>query len=341
MGVSLWCLVFGSNLTISWPIPLFFVGYFAPESPWYLVRKERYAEAEKALYRLAPTGYYTPETMKGQLALMKYTDEKEKVESAGASYMDCFRGTNLRRTEIISIAFFIQAMCGQVICSYATVFLQAAGMAATQSFNYSMGIQSSNIVATGTAIYLMGRVHRRTFYLCGIAAIAVAQLVIGIVGVVPVSAATTGIAIAVMMIIINLAFKVSLGPACYTIIGETPSSRVRAQSIVIARTVYIIGNIINGQIVPRQFGKTAWNWGAKVGWYWLGIDIVAIIYTYFRIPETKDRTFLELDYLFGQRVPARKFRGYKVDVHEMREQDAPSGNIAEKPTTEFVEDVRR
>ena len=341
MGVSLSALDSVISLTTSWPIPLFVVGYFAPESPWYLVRKERYAEAEAALYRLARPGHYTPQQMKAQLALMKYTDEKEKLEAAGASYADCFKGTNLRRTEIVCITFLIQAMCGQAICSYATVFLQAAGMAATQSFNYSMGIQSSNIVATGTAIYLMGRVNRRTFYLCGLGAIAVAQLVIGIIGVVPVSVATTGIAIAVMMIIINLAFKVSLGPACYTIIGETPNSRVRPQSIVLARTTYILGNIINGQVIPRQFSKTAWNWSAKVGWYWLGIDIVAIIYTYFRIPETKDRTFLELDYLFGQRVPARKFRGYKVDVHEMREQDAPSGNIAEKPTTEFVEDVRR
>jgi len=325
-----------------WPIPLLVVGYFAPESPWYLVRKERYAEAEAALYRLARPGHYTPQQMKAQLAFMKYTDEKEKLEAAGASYADCFKGTNLRRTEIVCITFLMQAMCGQAICSYATVFLQAAGMAATQSFNYSMGIQSSNIVATGTAIYLMGRVNRRTFYLCGLGGIAVAMLVIGIIGVVPVSVATTGIAIAVMMIIINLAFKVSLGPACYTIIGETPNSRVRPQSIVLARTTYILGNIINGQVIPRQFSKTAWNWGAKVGWYWLGIDAVALVYTFFRIPETKDRTFLELDWLFFQRVPARKFAGYHVDLAEMRERDEQMKNDSEeKATVEQVEDVRR
>jgi len=320
---------------------LFFVGYFAPESPWYLIRKERYAEAEKALYRIARPGYYTPEQMKAQIALMKYTDEKEKLESAGASYWDCFKGSNLRRTEVVCIAFLIQAMCGQAICSYATVFLRAAGMAQTQAFNYSMGIQSSNIVATGLAIYLMGRVHRRTFYMCGIGAIALCQLVIGIVGVVPMTVAAAGIAVAVMMIIINLAFKVSLGPACYTIIGETPASRVRAQSVVLARTVYIMGNITNGQIIPRQFSTTAWNWGAKVGWYWLGIDALAIAYTYFRIPETKDRTFLELDHLFALRVPARKFRGYHIDFAEIREQDGRQVPIDEKPSEERIEEVRR
>jgi len=104
-----------------WPIPLFLVAYFCPESPWYLVRMGRYEEAEKSLYRLARPGYYTPESMKAQLALMKYTNEKEKAEAANSSYFDCFRGVNLRRTEIVCACFLIQTWNGQPICSYATV----------------------------------------------------------------------------------------------------------------------------------------------------------------------------------------------------------------------------
>jgi SP family general alpha glucoside:H+ symporter-like MFS transporter len=274
---------------------------------------ERYEEAEKALYRLARKGHYTPEQMRGQLALMKYTNEKEKAEAANSSYWDCFRGTNLRRTEIVCMTFLIQTECGQAICSYATVFLKAAGMAQTMAFNYSMAIQSTNIVATGIAIYFMGRLGRRTFYMAGVCAIGLFQMVIGIIGVAGISKASEGIAVAVMMILINLTFKLSLGPACYTIIGEMPNSRVRAQSVVLARTTYIIGNTVNGQIIPRQLNVKEWNWGAKCGWYWMGLCALGAVYTWFRIPESRNRTFLELDHLFAMRVPARKFSNYHID----------------------------
>jgi SP family general alpha glucoside:H+ symporter-like MFS transporter len=133
-------------------------------------------------------------------------------------------------------------------------------MAQTMAFNYSMAIQSTNILATGTAIYLMGRVGRRKFYMAGIAGIGLMQLIIGIFGVAKLSKSSEGIAVAVGMIIINLTFKLSLGPACYTIIGETPNSRVRAQSVVLARTTYIIGNTVNGQLIPRMLNSTVSHW---------------------------------------------------------------------------------
>jgi hypothetical protein len=57
----------------------------------------------------------------------------------------------------------------------------------------------------------------------------------------------------------------------------------------------------------------AFNWGAKSGWFWFGIGLFCVGYTFFRVPETKDRTYLELDKLFQDRVPARKFRATKLD----------------------------
>lgn len=82
-------------------------------------------------------------------------------------------------------------------------------MATTMAFNFSMAIQSVNIVATGTAIYLTGYIGRRTFYLCGTAAIALFQMVLGILGVA--GGTDVALGVAIMMIMIQLAFKVSFG----------------------------------------------------------------------------------------------------------------------------------
>ncbi len=59
--------------------------------------------------------------------------------------------------------------------------------------------------------------------------------------------------------------------------------------------------------------RTGWNWGAKAGLFYAGTNLLCNIWCWFRLPETKDRTFGEIDLLFDNRVPARKFKYTKVD----------------------------
>lgn len=296
-----------------WVVPLFIVGFLAPESPWYLVRRGRLEDAEKALRRLACKGHYTEQSMAETLALMRHTNEMEKIEAAGATYRDCFRGTNLRRTGIVCMAWIIQILNGQAICAYATIFLQSAGMPEVQAFNFNMGIQSVNIVGTAIAISLMGRIGRRFFFFYGSSSIGLLMLIIGILGFVP-GADHVAITVAVVMILVNLIFKLSLGPTTYTIVGETPSSRVRAQTIVLGRAMYVVGQIILQQLNPRMLNASsdAWNWGAKAGMLYFGLCCIWAVWIFFFLPETKNRTFAELDYLFQKRVPARQFSSHPV-----------------------------
>ncbi|KAE9572033.1 hypothetical protein CGMCC3_g11938 [Colletotrichum fructicola] len=292
-----------------WVVPLFVVGFLAPESPWYLVRRGRLAEAEKSLRRLARKDHYNQETMAQTLELMKHTNEMEKIEAEGATYRDCFRGTNLRRTGIVCMAWIIQILNGQAICSYATIFLKSAGMPEVQAFNYSMGIQSVNIVGTGIAICLMGRIGRRTFYFYGSSIIGTAMLIIGIMGFIP-GQDNVAIAVAVVMIIVNLTFKMSLGPTCYVIVGETSSSRVRAQTIVIGRGIY-------------------------TGMLYFGFCLIWAVWIFFFLPETKNRTFAELDYLFQKKVSARRFATAPIDLFEFTGGDKLRGDV------DVIEDVKR
>ena len=113
--------------------------------------------------------------------------------------------------------------------------------------------------------------------------------------------------IGALMLVLNLTFACTVGPTCYTIVGELPSAEVRAQTIVLARASYVISGIVNSQITPRMLSKTDWNWGAPCGLFFLGTNIISFTYCYFRLPESRNRTYGELDILFANRVPARKF----------------------------------
>lgn len=60
-----------------------------------------------------------------------------------------------------------------------------------------------------------------------------------------------------------------------------------------------------------------WGWGAKTGLFYAGTNLLCFIWCWFRLPETKDRTFGEIDILFENRVPARKFKHTQVDRKHM------------------------
>jgi SP family general alpha glucoside:H+ symporter-like MFS transporter len=88
--------------------------------PWHLVRKGRFDDAARTLRRLARKGHYTEGQLQDQVELIKYTDAKEKEENASTTYLDCFKGVNLRRTEIACVVFAIQPLTGQGVTGYAT-----------------------------------------------------------------------------------------------------------------------------------------------------------------------------------------------------------------------------
>ena len=81
---------------LQWLFPTFllFGLPFCPESPWWLVRKGNIQAAARSLNRL---GYKDIDT---SLESIRRTVYVELVEQKETSYMDCFRGVDLRRTEI-------------------------------------------------------------------------------------------------------------------------------------------------------------------------------------------------------------------------------------------------
>ena len=78
---------------------------FVPQSPWWLVRQGRYADAERSVARLTDAEHYSETDVKQSVAMMIHTTEMEKQTTAGASYIDCFRGVDRRRSEIAMMVF--------------------------------------------------------------------------------------------------------------------------------------------------------------------------------------------------------------------------------------------
>jgi SP family general alpha glucoside:H+ symporter-like MFS transporter len=88
-----------------WPVPLFIGAYLAPESPWNAVRRGKIDMARKSLMRLREDTPDKEMEVNATLAYIRHTTALEQAETENASFWECFQGTNLRRTEIVSILY--------------------------------------------------------------------------------------------------------------------------------------------------------------------------------------------------------------------------------------------
>jgi SP family general alpha glucoside:H+ symporter-like MFS transporter len=120
-------------------------------------------------------------------------------------------------------------------------------------------------------------------------------------------------AVGILLVVSTLINMITVGPACYPIVAETPSGRLRYKTIVVGRFVYNLTGIFSNSVTPRMISANSWNWGAKTGLFYAGTNLLCNIWCWFRLPETKDRTFGEIDLLFDNHISARMFKHTKVD----------------------------
>jgi MFS transporter, SP family, general alpha glucoside:H+ symporter len=309
-----------------WPIPLIIGIFFAPESPWWLVRKGRNEDAKLALLRLTSRNVGTDFSADETISMMVHTNELEKAVSAGTSYRDCFKGTDLRRTEIVCGVWAIQTLCGATFMGYSTYFYQQAGMAIDNSFSMSLGQYAIGAVGTMSSWFLMQYFGRRTLYLSGQVAMTILLGIIGFVALAGKENVGAQWAIGSMLLIYTFTYDCTVGPVCYSLVAELTSTRLKTKTVVLARNVYNIVGIITNVITPRMLNPSAWNWGAKSGFFWAVSCFLCFVWTYFRLPEPKDRTYGELDVLFEQKVSARKFKSTVVEKLGAPESDGEGKN---------------
>lgn len=130
----------------AWPVVLFPILLFAPESPWHLVRHGKLEEAEKSLRRLVrQSANIDP---KKTLAYIIHTNDMELEIESGTSYFDCFKGVDLRRTEIACMAFAGQVFAGSLFAYNSTYFFQQIGLGTKATYNMNVGGTGMALAAT-------------------------------------------------------------------------------------------------------------------------------------------------------------------------------------------------
>ncbi|KAJ5778741.1 hypothetical protein N7520_001987 [Penicillium odoratum] len=296
-----------------WAFPCFIGLYalFMPESPWYLCRKGHIDGAKKSLQRLHPESTDTSlilEEIQASIAEEQAVAESQK----DASYADCFRGTDWRRTRISCGMFCVQQATGIAFYSQALYFLGISGLPVSFTFKLALGGFGVAMFGNIVSWFIMNYIGRRPLLLTGIALNAPLLLSVGVAGCFSSMAALYYVGY--VMNFAQLFYAPTVGAVSWTISAEVSSIKLRAQTQSLAMMTNALVSWIMNFISPYLINTDSADLGGKSAFVWMGLSFLSLVWAWFEVPEFKGRTFNELDGMFAQKIPTRQFKKQAAEM---------------------------
>jgi len=174
-------LAFGTdflNTEWSWRIPallqalpsviqLSFI-YWVPESPRYLIAKDKHEQALNILGKYHANGNNNHPTVQFEYQEIKETIRLEYESKSNSSYLDFFRtkGNRYRLAVLISLGIFSQWSGNAIISNYASTLYATAGVEdSTAQLGLSAGQTVLALIVSLTMAMLVDKIGRRTSFL--------------------------------------------------------------------------------------------------------------------------------------------------------------------------------
>jgi hypothetical protein len=188
---------------------------------------------------------------------------------------------------------------------FPTDYFQLAGLSAATSFNGTVGIAGAMVAGNMFGWWAVDFLGRRKTMLYGGISLDVALFLIG--GLAQSTADGVVWAQIAFMAIWAFLYQGTLGTVQWSIAAEAPASSLRASTMSLATMCNTIFTIVWAVAMPYAMNPDQGNLGGKIAFLFGSVLTVSIVFAYFFIPETKGRTFLEIDELWRRGTPLRKF----------------------------------
>ncbi|CAL5867003.1 uncharacterized protein PFLUO_LOCUS1215 [Penicillium psychrofluorescens] len=282
------------------PVTIFVSPLFIPPGPRWLISKGRKADAVHTLERVRP---------KEDVAAGTCQAEADAIEEAldnhveKGPWIDLFKGTNRRRTEIAISVFILQQFTGQgFVSQYSPRFYKTVGLGA-HAFQYNIASAVVGWVGVLIGMSVFDIVGRRNILILGAFFQAIFLFAMAGIGLKknPTTADGNGLVACVMLF--NFFFSGTWAPLAYVIASEIGTAALREKTMAFTSTINVVAAWLVAFVVPYLLDAI----GSNIGWIFGAFSIFAMVYAYFRVPEIMNRSLEELDELFENHVSARKF----------------------------------
>ncbi|PLB39248.1 sugar porter family MFS transporter [Aspergillus candidus] len=324
----------------SWRLPLAFqivpaviLGFgmlFFPDSPRWLLMKERDGEAMGALSRLRRLTEGDPTLVQEYLEIkasimLENTFARENFPGKSglslhtAQYASFFTTwARFRRLAIGCCVMFFQQFIGcNAIIYYAPTIFSQLGLDGNTTSLLATGVYGIvNCLSTLPALFLIDKVGRRVLLMSGAVGTGISLVIVGaIIGAYKSdlinhkSAGWAGIA---FIYIYDINFSYSFAPIGWVLPSEIFNLSIRSKAISITTSATWMCNFIIGLITPDMLESI--TWGTYI--FFAAFSLIALVFTFFCIPETRGKTLEDMDLIFGDTAAhEEKQRIVQIEAH--------------------------
>merc|ERR1712230_320817 len=303
-----WRLQIGSAFIPA--VPLAVLVYMCPESPRWCIKHNKYGQAYRSLLRLrnhpllaARDLYY----ISTQIEI-----EREIVGDSGyvTRFIQLFTIPRLRRATLASFVVMIaQQMCGiNIMAFYSSTIFATSGASDIEALLGSFGFGGINFLFAIPAFFTIDTFGRRSLLLFTFPQMAWTLLAAGLAFYIPETNQSARLGVIALFVYLYAAFySPGEGPVPFTYSAEVfpLSHREVGMGWAVATCLFWASVLsISFPAILAAFGQVG-----AFGFY-AGLNVVALLMIFLWVPETKQRTLEELDYIFA--VPSRKFIAYQT-----------------------------
>jgi sugar porter (SP) family MFS transporter len=264
------------------PALLFFAGMFmVPESPRWLAKNGRHANAKSVLGRIGGEDYSVAALADIEATLV---NEIERVD-----FRDLLE-PKMKRVLVLGVTLAVfQQWCGiNVIFNYAEEVFRAAGYDISDVLKNIAWTGSVNLLFTFVALGLVDRRGRRPLMIFGAAGLAVIYTVMGICY----RGDVKGWPMLVLVLAAIGCYGMSLAPVTWVVISEIFPNRIRGAAMSVAVSSLWIACFILTYTFPllnKGLGP------AGTFWLYASICVLGLAFIFFRLPETKGKTLEDIE----------------------------------------------
>ncbi|WP_298487892.1 sugar porter family MFS transporter [uncultured Maribacter sp.] len=263
------------------PGVLFLVcAFFIPESPRWLVNKNRGDEAEVVLTKI--NGVLRAKEIRNEI-------ENALITETNVSFTDLFRN-RLRRPLLLAVLVCILSeACGvSVIFYYGPQIFESAGFDLGGSLGGFASIAIVNLIATLFALAFIDFIGRRKLLGIGVIGAFFAHITIGFLFM----KGVTGWPIVVAINMFVAFFACAIGPVKFVIVSEIFPNKVRGKAIALATVCIWVTSALVAQIFPIIEASTS----EGTIYFFFAIELILLfVVVKFLMPETKGRTIEDIE----------------------------------------------
>ena len=307
VGTIAWRLQLGSAFIPA--VPLVIGVYFCPESPRWYIKKGRYDKAYESLCRLRNTPLQAARDL--YYIHAQILEESDIIGKSNyiTRFIELFTIPRVRRATLASFTVMLaQQMCGiNIIAFYSSTVFVKAGSGRLQALLTSFGFGLVNFVFAWPAVWTIDTYGRRALLLFTFPNMAWTLLAAGLCFIIPQeSHAHLGL-IAFFIFIFAAFYSPGEGPVPFTYSAEVFPLSHREVGMSWAVATCLFWAAVLSITFPRLL--LAFH---PVGafCFYAGLNLMALVMIFFWVPETKQRTLEELDYVFA--VPTRTHMKYQL-----------------------------